>query len=365
MELTDRPLPAAPGFLVRAVLAGRRATQALSDGTVPAELALWDQVAGITRTMMIGAAARLGIADLLVDGPRTATELAERTGQDADALHRTLRALATGGVFAMRDDGRFENSRLSEVLRSDRPSRFRDFAIYFASGSNVAAWRDFDRTLETGESAFERVHGKSVWAWFDEHADERETFARAMQGITMLDAPVIASTFPFDEARVVCDVGGGRGTLLSEILVRHPHLKGVLVDGPGVLASAEQLLRARGVLGRVERVPGSFFDAVPRGADTFVLKNVLHDWDDARSVKILRVVRAAMEPGQRLLVCEALVEKTTTGPGALSDVQMMIACDGGRERGVSELAALFDEASLRRGRVWPTPTVSVIEAIAV
>jgi hypothetical protein len=149
----------------------------------------------------------------------------------------------------------------------------------------------------------------TLWQWFDEHTDEREIFAHAMMGLTVGDAPVIAKLYPFREIVPVCDVGGGRGTLLSELLIRHPHLKGVLCEGPGVLESARTLFEARGVLDRVDLVPGTFFESVPTGADAYLLKNVLHDWDDATCVKILRVVRAAAAPGARLLVAESLVER--------------------------------------------------------
>jgi hypothetical protein len=171
--------------------------------------------------------------------------------------------------------------------------------------------------------------------------------------------------YPWREVTRVCDVGGGRGTLLSELLIRHPHLRGVLCDGAGVLASAGPLLRARGVADRVELVAGSFFGAVPRGADLYVLKNVLHDWDDARCARILGVVRAAMEPGQRVLVVESLLERNQVDLTAFVDVHMMTVCDEGRERSRAELEQLLTAAGFRPGRVEAAPTVAVLEGVAV
>ena len=230
----------------------------------------------------------------------------------------------------------------------------------------MASWTDLERTLVTGDNAFERVFGKHVWAWFDEHPDEREMFAQAMMGITVRDAPQVATLYPFAEVKTVCDVGGGRGTLLSELLIRHPHLHGILCDGAGVLDSAKSLLAARGVESRVTLSPGSFFEAVPTGADVYVLKNILHDWDDATCRRILTVVRRAMAPGQRLVIVDAHIEKNDADNlGAFVDLQMMMVCANGRERSRGELEALLSATGFRPGRCFPYPTVSVLEGLAV
>lgn len=367
MELGPKPLPdLPPGFAVRGLIAVRSRLRALLDAAGPPELALFERIWGTGMTMMIGTIAKLGVPDLLDRrGPLASGQIAEELGCDPDAIHRTLRALALTGVFARREDGRFENNRLSAALQSGSPSRMREFAMYFASESNVRAWSAYEHTLRSSRCGFEHVHGKSVWDWFEEHAFERETFAQAMMGMTTVAAPAIASLYPFSEIRTVCDVGGGRGTLLSELLVRHPHLRGMLCDSPGVLDSARSLLSSRGIAERVELAPGSFFDEVPRGADAYTLKNILHDWDDARSIKILSRVRAAMDPGHRVLVCEMLVEKDTDDMmGALADLQMMVVCSGGRERGKSDFARLFAQSGFALGRVLEGPTIAVIEGVA-
>jgi hypothetical protein len=271
------------------------------------------------------------------------------------------------GFFERDATGRYANNRLSRTLRAQERYDVASFARYFGSRSNVLAWADFPETLRSGKNAFERVHGKSVWEWFDAHPVERETFAKSMMAMTLADAPGIAATYPFGEVRRLCDVGGGRGTLLSEILVRHPHLRGVLCDYAGVLESARELLTTRGVADRVELVAGSFFDdgSVPRGADAYVLKHILHDWDDARCIAILRNCRAAMVPGGRLLVIEALVEETSEDYGALADLQMMVVCCDGRERGRAEYEQLLVAGGFRLARVMEAPTpVAILEAIA-
>jgi hypothetical protein len=282
MALTSKRLTAPPGLAVRAAIALRRSLLRAAEKVIPAHIVLLERVIASTEANMLGEMGRLGVADLLEGGPLSADEIAERTGTDPDALARTMRALVYSGVFARRSDGKFENNRLSRALL-DEDDTTRAFAVYFASKSNQQAWADFGETLRTGKNAFDRVHATSVWDWFDAHPEERETFARAMMSLTIGEAAGIASAYPFSEAQKVCDVGGGRGTLLSEILLHHPQVQGVLVDAPGVLESAKSLLEARGVRERVDLVPGSFFDSVPSGADIYTLKTVLHDWDDERS----------------------------------------------------------------------------------
>jgi hypothetical protein len=266
----------------------------------------------------------------------------------------------------MDERGEFANNRRSRVLLSGQPTRTREWALYFSSGSNVAAWADLPRTIETGESAFRRVHGVSVWEWFDAHPDEREMFAHCMMGITVRDAPLVASLYPFAEVNRLCDVGGGRGTLLSEILLRHGNVQGVLYDAPGVIQSARDLLQKRGLSARVELAPGSFFDAVPEGCDAYLMKNILHDWDDATCKRLLANVRRAARPGARIILVEQLVEQNSQDPIAtFVDLQMMIACDEGRERSLEELKTLLAEAGFRYRRVFTSPTLGVIEGEAV
>ncbi|MBX3185485.1 MAG: hypothetical protein KF819_00665 [Labilithrix sp.] len=365
-HVTKKPLSVPPALAVRAVLALRKALLRAADAVVPPQLAVFDLVAGAARTHMIAELARLRVADLVEAEPLDAAAIAKKTGTNADAMARTMRAALAMGLFTRDAQGRYVNNRLSAPLRSGDVESVRSLAEYFGGGSNMRAWCEFPETLRTGASGFERVHRKPVWDWFDEHPDERENFAHAMMTMTLVDAPGIAATYPFDEVARLCDVGGGRGTLLSEILLHHPHLRAVLCDARGVLDSAEEFLKQRGVRDRVELVPGSFFDAVPKGCDAYVLKNVLHDWDDERCVSILENCRAAMRPGDKVLVVEALVEEETDDFGALADMQMMIVCSDGRERGRAEYERLLEKAGFRLARVLEAPTpIAIIEGVAV
>lgn len=362
--LSTHPFPdAPPGFVIRGVLWLRRALLRVADRLVPPDVVLFEHATGLAGTMLIGAAARLRLADLIGDGARTSASLAALTGTDSDALHRTMRALATKGIFDLLPDGRFRNNRLSEPLKSGKPWRTRAWVQYFASRSNVAAWADFDQTLISGDSAFARVYGQSIWTYFDAHPEERAQFAEAMMGLTIRDAPMIARRYPFGEVHRLCDVGGGCGTLLSELLIRHRHLTGVLYDNPGVLKSAASLFAGRGVADRVTLIPGSFFETVPSGCDGYLLKHVLHDWDDPTCVRILQVCRRAMTGTSRLLLVETVTERhAATGMGPLSDVQMMVACDKGRERSEAELTRLLMAAGFRLAQVYRAPTFSILDS---
>jgi O-methyltransferase len=355
-----------PRLALRAALALRRRLIALSDAVVPAQLVLFEQAMGLGRTQLLRAAARLRLADRLEGGPSTAVELARTVDADPDSVHRVLRALASGGVFVLRPDGRFENNRLSRALRTGAPGSVGSLVEYLGSPSNAAAWADLETTLATGEAAFRRVHGATVWEWLARHRDEERTFADAMSGVTEVDAPAIAVGYPFGELDLVCDVGGGRGALLAEILRRHPRPCGVLFDAPAVLAEARAFLERRGVERRVTCRPGSFFEAVPEGCDAYLLKDVLHDWDDAACLRILAACRRGARPGARLLVAELLLERNdAVSPGALSDVQMMVVCEQGRQRSAAELEALLARAGFRPARVLGLAgAASLVEAIA-
>ena len=351
---------------IRAALALRRRLLALADAAVPPQLVLFEQGMGLARTQLLHLAARLGLADRLEGGPRTAEALAREAGADPDALFRALRALAAGGVFELRPDGRFENNRASRALRAEAPGSMRSFLEYVGSAPHVAAWADAGRTIRSGKSAFQRVHGMSVWDWFAHHPDDERIFADAMGRLAELDAPAIAAGYPFGGLRRICDVAGGRGALLAEILRRHPRPRGILFDAPQVVAEAPALLARRGVVERVTCVGGSFFDAVPEGCDAYLLRDVLHDWDDAACLRILAACRRAAPAGARLLVAEILVERDRAeSPSALADVQMMMICREGRQRSAAEHQALLARSGFRPARVLELAgPASLVEGIA-
>jgi O-methyltransferase domain len=365
MPSTPRKVP--PKMIVKSVIALRNALIRAAELIAPPQMAVFEHVSGVGRTMVIATVARLKIADRLASGPKTIEELARETESNEDALWRLLRGAASLGVFTLRDDGRFENNRTSEVLRSDVFASMRDLAEYFGSKSNMMSWVDTGDTVRTGKNGFERVHGMNVWDYFGKHPSESETFARAMTNLTEFDASAIAVGYPFDELGVICDVAGGRGTLISAILSVHQNARGILFDEAHVLDHASTYLKDHGVEARVEKIAGNFFEKIPSGAGAYLLKDILHDWDDERSLTILKNIRAAMDKGTRLLILELVVEKSSTElPGPLVDLQMMTVTCEGRQRSAADFKNLFEKAGFRFERVVPLAMpISIVEGFAV
>jgi hypothetical protein len=354
-----------PPRAIDAALALRRLLLRAADALLPAQAAAWDRTMGVARTQVVGALAELGVADHLARRPLTAAELAPRVGADADALHRVLRAAAVDGIVRLDRRGRFRLTRVGRVLRSDDPYSLRDWARYQALGSTSAAWDDLTESVRSGRSAFPRVHGLSVWDWLAAHPEEERLFASAMRSVTEIDAPGLAAAQLWPDRGRVCDVAGGVGTLLAAILGPRPGLRGVLVEAPGVLSEAEGHLGRHGVRDRVELIAGSLFAPLEARADVYVVKNILHDWDDRTSARILASVRAAMAPGTRLVVIEQLQPRNRPLPFAsLSDLQMLTQCDDGRERSAGELQALLAGAGLTPGRVERTGISALVEGAA-
>jgi hypothetical protein len=333
---------------------------------LPPQLTLFDSIGGIASTQMIHVAARLKIADLLDQGSMTGDQLAETLKTHPEATYRMMRALVSIGIFKLGRNGKFQNNYLSRPLRSGKKGSMREFADYFGSASNVRAWEDVLNTVTTGKNAFERVHQMSVWEWFHQNPNEGQVFANAMVDITLLSAPAIARVYPFSEVQSLCDVAGGRGTLIAEVLKQHRHLKGALFDEPYVLDQATSFLKEQKVAGRVERRAGSFFEEVPRGYDAYLMKDILHDWDDDRCIQILKNIRQATPRGGRLLIAETVVEKNSTEkPGPFIDVHMMTVCCDGKQRNMDEFRTLFEKSGFRMSRVFPTEcSISVVEGIA-
>jgi hypothetical protein len=355
-----------PPLAVDAALALRRVLLRAADLLLPPWAAVWDRTMGVGRTQVIGVIAELGVADELGAGPLTAADLASRLDVDADALHRVLRAAAVDGLFRVDRRGRFKLTRLGRTLRSDWPATLRPWARYMALRSSRDALGDLEESVRTGRAAFGRVHGMSVWDWFAAHPEEERLFAAAMRSITEFDAPALAASDLVPDSGTLCDVAGGAGTLLAEVVAARPGLRGVLVEAPGVLAEAERVLSDRGVLERVELVEGDLFGELPAvGADLYVLKNILHDWDDPTSARILGGVRRAMAPGARLVVIEQIQERNEPHPFAsLSDIQMLTQCVDGRERSREELQALLRGAGFEPGRVARAGVSQLVEGVA-
>jgi hypothetical protein len=326
--------------------------------------ALWRMTNAYQVSQAIHVAASLGIADHLKDGPRSVEELAAATGSRAPSLYRLLRALASVGIF-VEADGRFDLTPLAEYLRSDVPGSVRAWAIMIGRPYAWSTWSSLWESVATGEPAFPALHGMSAWEYRAAHPEEGAIFDAAMNSLATTAAGAVVDSYDFSEIGVLADVGGGQGELLAGILAANADMRGILFDQPHVVAGAAPVLERAGVADRCEVVGGSFFEAVPRGADAYLLKSVIHDWDDPPAVEILRRCRAAIPDTGKLLLVEYLVRPgNEPDPLKFRDLMMLVMV-GGRERTVEDFRRLYAEAGFQLTEVVPAPPYHVIEGVPV
>jgi hypothetical protein len=333
--------------------------------------ALMQMVTGYAGAQVIHVAAQLGLADLLAAGPRPVEELAAATGTHAPSLRRLVRALTALGVVAEAEGGRVALTPLGGPLRAAAPDSVRDAVLFLGGEWCWRAWGDLLNSVRTGAPGFDRVFGMSNFDYWAHDADAgaiHDAFFRAQARTT---GPPIVAAYDFGRFGTVVDVGGGTGALLAAVLQAHPASRGVLYDLPHVVAGAGPVLAAAGVADRCAAVGGSFFEAVPAGGDAYLLKYVLHDWDDERAVAILRRCRAAAAPGAVLLVVEQVLPERLA-PGAAArrvtrlDLQMLVMTPGGRERTEREFRALLAAADFALRATLPTASpFHILEAAPV
>lgn len=306
-------------------------------------------------------AAELGIADLLADGPRGVDQLAEATGSHADSLFRLLRALASIGIFEETEPRVFAITPLADALRSDAPQSQRDLARMMGA-EQYQAWGDLLYSVQTGRIAFDRRFGKPIFDWLAEHPEKARIFDAAMTGIHGRETGAVLAAYDFGGIRTLADIGGGNGSNLSAILQAHPDMQGMLFDLPHVVERAEPHLEAAGVADRCRSIGGSFFESIPSGADAYLLRHIIHDWDDEKSLTILRHVRSVIPDHGRLLVIEAVIPPGNEPfPMKFLDLTML-TIPGGKERSREEYEDLFRSAGFELSRIVPTETdMSVIE----
>jgi hypothetical protein len=311
----------------------------------------------------IGVAAELGIADLLIDGPKSGDELARATGSHPRALYRLLRALAGVGIFTEVEPEHFGLTPMADVLRSDAPVTLRGLARLVTGDVQWRTWGQLGDSVRTGQPAFERVHGVDFWEYRAQHPEAGALFNAAMTGMSSLVANAVAAAYDFSGAGTVVDVGGGQGAMLIAILRANPELRGVVFDLPHVAAGAETAVTAAGLRERCAIAGGDMFEQVPPGGDIYLLSYIIHDWDDERSVAILTNCRQAMGPGGRLLLIEDVIPPgDTPSHGKLMDLNMLVSL-GGQERTEAEYRALCAAAGFTLTRVIPTRSPrSIIEA---
>jgi hypothetical protein len=324
---------------------------------LPAQIAVVEHAHAFAVAHLLAAVAELGVSDHLADGPKTADQLARLIGADADALHRTLRAAAAVGIVRLDQAGRFHETRLTRPLRTGHLSAAGEWCRFIGSPSLQAAWSGLGQTVRSGDSAFRRVNGSDLFSWFASHPDEGRHFTLGLGGLTRSEAAMIIAAYPFPDGGAVCDVAGGHGVLLGEILRARSSLRGILVESPLVLAEAQSYFDALGISDRVELVEGDFLDGFEARADVYVLKWILHDWDDLTCERIIGKVSETMPSGSKLVVIEGNQKANVPDPRfSMIDAQMLVVTDGGRERDSTEIEALVAKAGLTLGTRRRTAT---------
>jgi hypothetical protein len=328
----------------------------------PAE-AIIGLVAGAWLSQALYVAAKAEIADHLTAGPRSVETLANDTNLHARALHRVLRALASAGIFTETTPGVFGNTTLSELLRTDTPDSFRSYVLMMTSPALWQSWIALDYSVRTERPAFQHVHGEPMFEYLSTRPELAQTFDAAMANRSRIEIDALLTAYDvFSSANMVIDIGGGNGALLSALLKAFPAIKGCVFDQPHVVERARTIDVNAGEP-RLRFEGGDFFKAVPAGADLYMLKRIIHDWQDAEAQIILQRCREAMHPQSRLALIELIIP-AGNGPSfaKLYDLLMM-AMPGGVERTEDEYRNLLAAAGLSLTRVVPTASfVSIIEA---
>lgn len=321
---------------------------------------------GKATTQCLFVASKLGIADLLADGPRSVEELAAETETSAGALYRVLRLLASLDVFVEVAPRQFALTPMAELLQADAPCSFRDYAIVHGSEWYNRAWAHLLYSVEKDEPAFDLACGLSLFEFMEDHPDAARDFNNSMTALSRFEAAGVCAAYDFSDCGTVVDVGGGHGRLLTDVLAAYPSLSGILFDQPSVVDAARPDLESSAIGARCRVVGGDFFENVPAGGDVYLLKHIIHDWDDERSAVILRNCREAMNNGGRVLVVEGVMPPGNEPSNSkLWDVVMLALTSGGRERTEAEYAELYAQAGLTLARVVPTSAVvSIVEGTA-
>ncbi len=325
--------------------------------------ALGQLISGSEGIQLVYVAAKLGIADLLKDGPRGSDELAKSVGAHPRTLYRVLRALATLGVFAENNNGTFELTPLSELLQTGVPESLRSAAIMNGEEWIWRPWGELIHSVRTGKPAFDHIFGMPAFEYLAKNPEAGNTFAEIMTDATMWEGPSILDAYDFSGITTIVDVGGGHGSLIAAILKAYPQMSGILADMPFLIEGAKGLIESEGIADRCELVALDFFESVPHGGDAYILKRIIHDWEDEKAITILKNCHRAMADDARLLLVEQVIPAgNEPHPGKVADIFMLLF--GGVKRTGEEYEALLNAAGFELANIHPTESeMSVIEGV--
>lgn len=333
---------------------------------VSPEMAMMRLITGFWISRAICVFAQLGLADQIKDEARSAAELAAITNAHEPSLQRLLRALATIGILNEIDEGNFGLTPLSKTLRTDVPGSLCSTAVLELGGENYAAWGDLFHSIKTGEVAFDHVFGMNLWESLERSPEDARIFNDSMSRAAAETNEAILASYDFSGVKRIVDIGGGHGALIISILTEYPEMDGVLFDTPSVIEGAVARIDAAGLTDRCEAVAGDFFTGLPIGADAYILKWIIHDWNDERARTILKNCRNAITNDGKLILVEAVIPPGNEPHfGKFLDLNMMVMT-GGLERTEEEFRRLLDASGFRLVRVIPTNSpISIIEAVPI
>ena len=330
---------------------------------IPPNLDILPMITGNRVTQLIYVAAKLGIADLLKNGPKTCSELAQAAGAHARSLYRVMRALASVGIFSELEDGRFDMTPLAACLQTGVPDSRRFTAITFGQEYHVILG-SLLHSVQTGEAAFNHIYGTGYFQYLAENPEAAAVFNAFMTETKMVDYRPVVFAYDYTGLSKIIDVGGGHGTVLSMILDAYPTAKGVLFDSPSVVEGAKAHIEAAGLAGRCEVMRGDFFESVPGGGDAYILSQITHDWPDEQAVVLLKNCHRAMAENGKLVVMDHVIRPgNAPSPGKMLDITMMVLL-GSQERTEAEFRTLFAAAGFRLTKViYTNGSADVIEAV--
>ena len=326
--------------------------------------AILQMASGYWVSQALYVAAKLGIADLLKSGSKCCDELATATQVNAGALYRLMRGLASLGVFAEEEPGYFSLTPLAACLQTDVPGSMRAI-VSMVGGEYYQSWGNFLYSIQTGQSAFEDLYGMPLFQYFAQNPESEKRYDEAQKSGSSAAGAEILKRYDFSGISKLVDVGGGNGSLLTSILIANPTMQGVLFEQPSVIAGAKDLIGAEGVSERCELVAGDFFESVPSSGDAYILRYILHNYDDERAIAILKNCHRAMVENGKILVIEQVIPPGNEPfIGKLLDLHMLVLFPGGCERTEAEYRALFEASGFKLTKIFPTgANVSVLEAI--
>lgn len=362
--MPDKPPRIPPLAVVRTINTVRAGIQRAGRVLAPGAINLLDLLTGAWITQALYVAVKLGIPDELAKGPQPADEVARRVGADPGAVYRLMRTLASKGVFSHRRDGRFSLTSIGKALRTGTPGSQRDMVLFLGHPLRWEDWGNLLYSVQTGQPSVAKLRGMPFFEYVKTDEDLADAFNNAMTAGSEFAIYAVLAAYDFTGFHKIIDVGGGHGRLLSMILAKAPAARGVLFDLPTVVDGAGPEQTKAGVADRCEVIGGSFFDSVPDGGDAYLMKAILHDWNDDDAAKILANIRAAIAPNGKLLLLESVLpERSSPDIGLLIDLEMLVAV-GGKERTHAEWANLLSRAGFRLERVVRTAMpVSIVEAV--